>query len=355
MLMDSDALGGHIKGTHKMKEKEYKEQYCVYKQKSLTPRVSENRVVDRRKTLKRKPGEQLQEELVRPLKKLKGGILSKDSADKSYGVGVDLERDKSNVSSKGSRRRTEQSFTTESEDLKAVGSDEERMPQKRLEKQIFADAEREKGSEETPRGSRSERRERSKESRGMKNDIPKIVAALSHNMEESGDKFPAPKSVPPPTVQVEESADDEELRNSEEEMSLINQFGGMDKITNPRVGVLKKESRIFSESVLGKRSTQILGKISGTKPPERKPKASSSNEGRTRAGLRKKWKKAEEEFDPFVDVEYDCNLKDCQDCGKVGLSFLQLVHIIFAGVTCDQIVPAGEQAYSGEGEFRQGF
>ena len=255
--MDSDALGGHIKGTHKMKEKEYKEQYCVYKQKSLTPRVSADEVVDKRKTLKRKPGEQLQEELVRPLKKLKGGILSKDSADESYGVGVDLERDKSNVSSKGSRRRTEQSFTTESEDLKTAGSDEERMPQKRLEKQIFADAEMEKGSEETPRGSRSERRKRSKESRGMKNDIPKIVAALSRNMEDSGDEFPVPKSVPPPTVQVEESADDEELMNSGEEMSLINQFGGMDKITNQRVGVLKKESRIFSESVLGKRSTGV--------------------------------------------------------------------------------------------------
>jgi len=32
VLMDGDALGGHIKGTHKMKEKVYKEQYCVYKQ-----------------------------------------------------------------------------------------------------------------------------------------------------------------------------------------------------------------------------------------------------------------------------------------------------------------------------------
>lgn len=28
--MDSDALGGHIKGTHKMKEKDYKEKYCNY-------------------------------------------------------------------------------------------------------------------------------------------------------------------------------------------------------------------------------------------------------------------------------------------------------------------------------------
>ena len=30
VLMDSDILGGHIKGTHKMKEKDYKEKYCIY-------------------------------------------------------------------------------------------------------------------------------------------------------------------------------------------------------------------------------------------------------------------------------------------------------------------------------------
>jgi len=30
VLLDSDALGGHIKGTHKMKEKDYKEKYCNY-------------------------------------------------------------------------------------------------------------------------------------------------------------------------------------------------------------------------------------------------------------------------------------------------------------------------------------
>ena len=29
--MDSDILGGHIKGTHKMKEKAYKEKYCISK------------------------------------------------------------------------------------------------------------------------------------------------------------------------------------------------------------------------------------------------------------------------------------------------------------------------------------
>ena len=40
-----------------------------------------------------------------------------------------------------------------------------------------------------------------------------------------------------------------------------------------------------------------------------------------KAGLRKTGNKAKEDFDPFVDVVYDCNLKDCQDCSKV-FSFL---------------------------------
>jgi len=30
VLLDSDSLGGHIKGTHKLKEKDYKEKYCNY-------------------------------------------------------------------------------------------------------------------------------------------------------------------------------------------------------------------------------------------------------------------------------------------------------------------------------------
>ena len=30
LLLDSDAMGGHIKGTHKMKEKEYKERFMTY-------------------------------------------------------------------------------------------------------------------------------------------------------------------------------------------------------------------------------------------------------------------------------------------------------------------------------------
>ena len=96
--MDSDALGGHIKGTHKMKEKVYKEQYCVYKQKPLTPRSSENGDGEGRKSiLKRKPSEDMQEELARPQKKLKGTILSKDDVVRNDRVSVDLERDGSDV------------------------------------------------------------------------------------------------------------------------------------------------------------------------------------------------------------------------------------------------------------------
>ena len=100
-------------------------------------------------------------------------------------------------------------------------------------------------------------------------------------------------------------------------MTKIERVG---KVTNKRVGALKKESRIFEESVLGNFGDQVLGKSDRSKPPEKNLKLSSlnhTNERRNGTGLRKRWKKAEEVFDPFVDVEYDCNLKDCQDCGKV--------------------------------------
>ena len=39
VLLDSDSLGGHIKGTHKMKEKAYKEEYCNYAVASVKPKV----------------------------------------------------------------------------------------------------------------------------------------------------------------------------------------------------------------------------------------------------------------------------------------------------------------------------
>ena len=352
MLMDSDALGVHIKGTHKMKEKEYKEQYCVYKKKSLMPRASENsenQAVGRKSMLKRKPSEQTQEELARPQKKLKGAILSQED---SVEVNKDLERDGSNVSTKEARRLAEQSGSgpTGGEDMQT--QERIKKPKKRFEKQIVADEDEEvagKGSVETQRGSKSKRKTRSNESsRRMQNDGP-----MSHNMEASVDESPVPKSVPPPTVEEEETADDEESGSCEMEMSLMKQVERMGRITNKRVGALKKESRIFNESVLGNSGVQMLGgndRVKSTGRNAYKPSSSNSTkEGRSRAGLRKK---AEKNFDPFVDVEYDCNLKDCQDCGKVRLFFrLSLVFIIVAGVTGDQIIPAGDEAHREKEEF----
>ena len=107
----------------------------------------------------------------------------------------------------------------------------------------------------------------------------------------------------------------------EEVFNLMTKMERVGKVTNKRVGALKKESRIFEESVLGNYGNQVLGKSDRAKPPEKNKLSSTNytNERRNRAGLRlrKRWKKAGDVFDPFVDVEYDCNLKDCQDCGKV--------------------------------------
>ena len=315
VLMDSDALGGHIKGTHKMKEKDYKEQYCVYMQRALTPRASENNeLVSRKSMLKRKPSEQTQEELARPRKKLKGAILSK--VEDFLGVSLDLERDGSTVPTKDSRRLTEESGRSQTggEEMQTEGSDQKRRKKlkKRIEKKIIADVEEEvagDSSVETRKGSMSERRStKSKESSTrMQNDAPKIV---SHNIEASVDESLSD--------QEEKTADDEESESSEMETSFMKQMERMDRITNKSVEVLKKESRIFRESILGNRGVQMLGGNDREKPPVRNAyeasSSNSTNEGRSRAGLRKK---IEENFDPFVDVEYDCNLKDCQDCGKV--------------------------------------
>ena len=122
--MDSDALGGHIKGTHKMKEKVYKEQYCVYKQKPLTPRSSENEV-QKKSILKRKPSEDMQEELARPLKKFKGTILSKDDVGRNDRVSMDLEHVGSNVS-EGSEGRRIGPPGNERALLQVLGPDQER-------------------------------------------------------------------------------------------------------------------------------------------------------------------------------------------------------------------------------------
>ena len=280
--MDSDALGGHIKGTHKMKEKEYKEKYCVYKKKP------NNEVIDRKSTLKRKPSEQAQEELARPQKKLKGANFS---IEDSVGVSMDLERDRSNLLSKDSRRLEKQNGLTGEEGIKTVGSDQKRRnnPKKRIQEQMVDD---QRGSEGTRRRSESETKRKSKES-------SRRIVSVSNNIEASLNEYAVPESVIPQTVI--ETVDGEVSENSEMETSFTKQ---VELITNKRIGVLKKESRFFNEPVLGNRGVQMLGE-------KRKSQSSFTKEG---AGLRKK---AKEGFDPFVDVEYDCNLKDCQDCGKV--------------------------------------
>lgn len=71
VLLDSDALGAHIKSTHKMKEKDYKDKYCVYvKQKSMTPQPSE-RDDGSRNIAKRKQSGQIEEDFEPPQKKQK--------------------------------------------------------------------------------------------------------------------------------------------------------------------------------------------------------------------------------------------------------------------------------------------
>ena len=168
-------------------------------------------------------------------------------------------------------------------------------------------------TERRPMSERISRISRSKKSRRVQDNMSETVA-MSTNSEE--------ESVAPPTIEGGQTTGEEESGESESE--VVNQMTKMErvgKVTNKRVGALKKESRIFEESVLGNYGNQVLGKSDRAKPPE-KNKLSSlnyTNERRNRAGLRlrKRWKKAGDVFDPFVDVEYDCNLKDCQDCGKV--------------------------------------
>ena len=71
VLLDSDALGGHIKNIHKMKEKDYKDKYCVYvKQKSMTPQPSEQDDGNGN-NVKRNQSGQIEEDFEPPQKKQK--------------------------------------------------------------------------------------------------------------------------------------------------------------------------------------------------------------------------------------------------------------------------------------------
>jgi len=56
LLLDCDAMGGHIKGIHKMKEKEYKEQFMIYSnQSSKTENSCGEKVAVKKKVLKSDP------------------------------------------------------------------------------------------------------------------------------------------------------------------------------------------------------------------------------------------------------------------------------------------------------------
>ena len=95
------------------------------------------------------------------------------------------------------------------------------------------------------------------------------------------------------------------------------QKSGRELVTNRRINALKMESRAFRRGVLG----DDMGQASGTKvkirPQERRYKALNLVNTENGADSRRKIEESDDDFDPFVDVEYDCNLKDCQECGKV--------------------------------------
>ena len=83
--------------------------------------------------------------------------------------------------------------------------------------------------------------------------------------------------------------------------------------------MLKMESRAFRRGVLGDDMGQTSGTKVKTRPQERRYKALNLVNTENGADSRRKIEESDDDFDPFVDVEYDCNLKDCQECGKVCL------------------------------------
>ena len=90
----------------------------------LTPRSSE-KGEGRKIMLKRKPSEDMQKELARPLKKFKGTILSKDDVGRNDRVSMDLEQVGSNVS-EGSEGRRIGPPGNERALLQVLGPDQER-------------------------------------------------------------------------------------------------------------------------------------------------------------------------------------------------------------------------------------
>ena len=77
------------------------------------------------------------------------------------------------------------------------------------------------------------------------------------------------------------------------------------------------ESRAFKRGVLGDDMGQTSGTKVKTRPQGRRYKALNLVNTENGADSSRKIEESDNDFDPFVDVEYDCNLKDCQECGKV--------------------------------------
>ena len=96
-------------------------------------------------------------------------------------------------------------------------------------------------------------------------------------------------------------------------------FGGVGRelVSNRRISALKMESRAFRGGVLGDDMGQASGTKVKTRPQGRRYKALNLVDTENGADSRRKIEESDDDFDPFVDVEYDCNLKDCQECGKV--------------------------------------
>ena len=245
MLLDSDALGGHIKNIHKMKEKDYKDKYCVYvKQKSMTPQPSK-RDDGNGNNVKRNQSGQIEEDFEPPQKK------QKSSADIEEQI-------------EGSQLDSMTGKNAPSRQVRKVG--------------------------------------------GLKESGVKSKVATVKGRKRGG-------ALSPPS----RSRFGEESKSGE--TSLVETFGGVGRelVSNRRINALKMESRAFRRGVLGDDMGQTSGTKVKTRPQERRYKALNLVNTVNGADSRRKIEESDDDFDPFVDVEYDCNLKDCQECGKVCL------------------------------------
>ena len=104
VLMDSDILGGHIKGTHKMKERDYKEKYCIYSDSSMKSELS---VIKKSSVIKKAKAMKEEEKAFNPFTDIEYDCNIKhcDQCDKSSLVvqlaKLEKEHSEGNVNSEG--------------------------------------------------------------------------------------------------------------------------------------------------------------------------------------------------------------------------------------------------------------